>query len=87
MPTLSQLINKYGVSNKANTQWLTLLQSEWQLVADLLFADLVLWIPSKEGSFVAVGHARPSSAATVFYRDISGEVIRKEWLAQTKQAF
>ena len=87
MPTLSQLINKYGVSNKANTEWLTLLQSEWQLVADLLFADLVLWIPSKEGSFVAVGHARPSSAATVFYRDISGEVIRKEWLAQTKQAF
>ena len=87
MSTLSQLINKYGVSNKANTQWLTLLQSEWQLVADLLFADLVLWIPSKEGSFVAVGHARPSSAATVFYRDISGTDIRKEWLAQTKQAF
>jgi len=87
VPTLSQLINKYGVSNKANTQWLTLLQSEWQLVADLLFADLVLWIRSKEGNFVAVGHARPSSAATVFYRDISGEEIRNDWLVQTRQAF
>jgi two-component sensor histidine kinase len=52
-----------------------------------LFADLVLWVPTKDGSFVAAGHARPSSAATVFYRDISGEPIRKEWLATVKQAF
>jgi len=85
--TLSQLINDHGVPNKANIEWLTRLQSEWQLVADLLFADLVLWIPTKDGSFVAVGHARPSSSATVFYRDISGELIRKEWLAPVKQAF
>jgi two-component sensor histidine kinase len=85
--TLSQLISEYGVPNKANIEWLTRLQSEWQLVADLLFADLVLWVPTKDGSFVAAGHARPSSAATVFYRDISGEAIRKEWLATVKQAF
>jgi two-component sensor histidine kinase len=85
--TLSQLISDYGVPNKANIEWLTRLQSEWQLVADLLFADLVLWVPTKDGSFVAAGHARPSSAATVFYRDISGEAIRKEWLATVKQAF
>jgi two-component sensor histidine kinase len=85
--TLSQLISDYGVPNKANIEWLTRLQSEWQLVADLLFADLVLWVPTKEGGFVAAGHARPSSAATVFYRDISGEAIRKEWLATVKQAF
>ncbi len=87
MSTLSQLISDYGVPNKANIEWLTRLQSEWQLVADLLFADLVLWVPTKDGSFVAAGHARPSSAATVFYRDISGEAIRKEWLATVKQAF
>ena len=87
MSTLSQLVSDYGVPNKANIEWLTRLQSEWQLVADLLFADLVLWVPTKDGSFVAAGHARPSSAATVFYRDISGEPIRKEWLATVRQAF
>lgn len=64
-----------------------MIQSEWQLVADLLFADLVLWIPAKSGGFVAAGHARPSSAATVFFRDIEGESIRKEWLAEVKKAF
>ena len=87
MSTLSQLISDYGVPNKANIEWLTRLQSEWQLVADLLFADLVLWVPTKDGSFVAAGHARPSSAATVFYRDISGEPISKQWLTTVKQAF
>ena len=87
MSTLSELIAKHGEPNKANTEWLNLLLSEWQLAADLLFADLVLWIPSKAGEFVAVGHARPSSAATVFFRDITGEAIRKEWLQLARQAF
>lgn len=87
MSTLSELIAKHGEPNKANTQWLNLLLSEWQLAADLLFADLVLWIPSREGEFVAVGHARPSSAATVFFRDITGEAIRKEWLQLARQSF
>ena len=87
MSTLSELIDKHGEPNKANTEWLNLLLSEWQLAADLLFADLVLWIPSKEGEFVAVGHARPSSAATVFFRDITGEPIRKEWLQLARQSF
>lgn len=87
MSTLSELIAKSGEPSKANTEWLTLLLSEWQLVADLLFADLVLWIPSKNGEFVAAGHARPSSAATVFFRDITGETIKKEWLPLARQAF
>lgn len=87
MSTLSDLISKYGEPNKANIEWLTLLMSEWQLVADLLFADLVLWVPSKQGNFIAVGHARPSSAATVFFRDITGEQIKKEWLELATAAF
>lgn len=61
--------------------------SEWQLIADLLFADLVLWIPAKAGGFVAVGHARPSSAATVFFRDITEQPIKKEWQKEVSQAF
>lgn len=87
MSTLSDLIAKHGQPNKANIEWLTLLTTEWQLVADLLFADLVLWIPAKQGEFVATAHARPSSAATVFFRDITGEPIRKEWIQQARQAF
>ncbi|MEY3624825.1 MAG: hypothetical protein RL696_206, partial [Actinomycetota bacterium] len=52
--------------------------SEWQLIADLAFGDLVLWVPVKN-SFQAAGHARPAAAATLFYRDIAGSPSRFDW--------
>lgn len=87
MSTLSEINKAHGVATAADIEWLALLQSDWQILADLVFADLILWLPTQDGGFVAAGHARPSSAATIFYRDISGEPIRKEWAAQVKQAF
>jgi hypothetical protein len=85
--TLSDLFKKHGKASSADIEWLHLLLSDWQLVADLAFADLVLWIPTSDGSFIAAGHARPSSAATIFYRDISGEPVRKEWAGAIGKAF
>jgi two-component sensor histidine kinase len=87
MSTLSQIIKQKSAASHADIEWLNVLTNEWQLVADLVFADLVLWLPSKDGSFVAAGHARPSSAATIFYRDISGETVRAVWAEQVAEAF
>ncbi|MFM6971816.1 MAG: sensor histidine kinase [Rhodoluna sp.] len=87
MSTLSELNKAHGRSSHADIEWLNLLLADWQLVADLAFADLVLWLPTPDGSFIAAGHARPSSAATIFYRDISGQPVKKEWAAQVKKAF
>jgi len=64
-----------------------LLVGDWQLLADLAFADIVLWVPSAEGSFVAVAHARPSSSATLFYRDFVGQAVKPEWQTQVVEAF
>jgi two-component sensor histidine kinase len=64
-----------------------LLVGDWQLLADLAFADIVLWVPSAEGSFVAVAHARPSSSATLFYRDFVGQAVKPEWEHQVTEAF
>ena len=75
MSSLSDLFKKHGKASNADIEWLHLLLSDWQLVADLVFADLVLWIPTSEGSFVAAGHARPSSAATTFFRDIADAAL------------
>jgi two-component sensor histidine kinase len=44
-------------------------------------------VPNKENSFVAVAHARPSSSATLFYRDFVGQAIKPEWAAQVTEAF
>jgi len=85
--TLSDLVQAQGRSSDADIEWLHLLVGDWQLLADLAFADIVLWVPSAEGSFVAVAHARPSSSATLFYRDFVGQAIKPEWKQQVTQSF
>ncbi|MBX3193924.1 MAG: histidine kinase N-terminal domain-containing protein [Microbacteriaceae bacterium] len=87
MTTLSDLMVAHGRSAEADIDWLHLLSADAQLLADLAFADIVLWIPTEGESFVAVAHSRPSSAATLFYRDFVGQEIKPEWKAQVTEAF
>ena len=87
MSTLSDLVHAQGRNSEDDIAWLHLLVGDWQLLADLAFADIVLWVPSAEDSFVAVAHARPSSSATLFYRDFVGQVIKPEWKSQVTEAF
>ena len=70
-----------------DVEWLTILLRDWQLLADLAVADVVLWVPDTEGEFVAASHARPSGAVTLFYRDFVGQKVRQEWRGQITQAF
>jgi two-component system, sensor histidine kinase PdtaS len=85
--TLSDLVLAQGRSTEADVDWLHMLVGDWQLLADLAFADIVLWVPTSDDSFVAVAHARPSSAATLFYRDFVGQRIKNEWRAQATEAY
>lgn len=87
MSTLSDLVQAQGLSSDADVEWLHLLVGDSQLLADLAFADIVLWVPTPDGSFVAVFHARPSSAPTLFYRDFIGERIKPQWTDIVTRAF
>ena len=57
------------------------LTADWQMLSDLSFADLILWIPIRKDTkswptgHVAVAHIRPTTAATVFTHDVIGEEI------------
>ncbi|MBK0297388.1 histidine kinase N-terminal domain-containing protein, partial [Bacillus sp. S34] len=44
MSTLSDLVLAQGRSSEADVEWLHLLVGDWQLLADLSFADMVLWV-------------------------------------------
>jgi two-component sensor histidine kinase len=44
----------------------------------MAFADLVMWVP-KESKLQAIAHARPSTAPTLFYRDITATSPRYDW--------
>ena len=49
--------------------------SDWQLIADLSFADLALWVNTKENRFLAVAQVRAATAATVFPQDFVGDEV------------
>jgi two-component sensor histidine kinase len=87
MPTMSELVSTEGRSSSEDLTWLHALLGDLQLLADLAFADIVLWSPTADGSFVAVAHARPSSAATLFYRDFVGQAVRPDWRRLVTDAF
>lgn len=62
-------------------QRLSELLAEWQLLADISFADLVLWVPRRDDErswptgHIAVAQIRPMTAATVFTTDVIGTQI------------
>lgn len=57
------------------------LVADWQLLSDLSFADLILWVPIRKdeiswpSGYIAVSHIRPTTAATVFAHDVIGDEI------------
>jgi two-component sensor histidine kinase len=85
--TLIDLAHAQGRLNDADVEWLHRLAGDGQLLADLASADIVMWIQTADGSFIAVAHSRPSGAATLFYRDIVGEKVRPQWRTQVHGAF
>jgi two-component sensor histidine kinase len=58
------------------------LVADWQLLSDLSFADLILWVPLRKDmkswptGYVAIAHIRPMTAATVFANDVLGQEIQ-----------
>ncbi len=74
MRSLTQLAEE--ASNNAlsekDIEWLHLLLADWQVLADLAAADLVLWLPTDADRFIAAAHCRPATSTTVHVDDIIG---------------
>jgi two-component sensor histidine kinase len=72
MSTLADMLRTTTDLEPAESEWLHLLVGDWQLIADLSFADLVLWVRGGMDGWVAVAHVRPNTGPMVFYDDIVG---------------
>jgi two-component sensor histidine kinase len=56
--------------------WLNRLVNEWSMLADLAFADLVLWVPEADPEvYNAVAQVRPNTGPTALEDDVVGEEI------------
>jgi two-component sensor histidine kinase len=81
MATFSELINANAKLRPQEVEHLSELVAEWRLLADLSFADLILWLPIRKDEtawpdgYVAIAQIRPTTAATVFNNDLIGSEL------------
>ena len=72
MSTLADLVRTRTDLTSRDLDHLQRLVAEWQLVADLSFSDLVLWVRTRERTWLPAAHLRPLTAATVYADDVVG---------------
>ncbi|HET9301327.1 MAG TPA: histidine kinase N-terminal domain-containing protein [Propionibacteriaceae bacterium] len=76
MPSMSEIISEHTDLSESDHHWLKLLVSEWQLLADLSFSDLVLWVLDRDPNvFWAAAQIRPFTGATSLFDDVVGDLI------------
>jgi two-component sensor histidine kinase len=74
--TLTELVRAHCDLDAEEVGWLQLLIADWQVIADLSFADLVLWVPDRERTgYWAVAQMRPTTGPTAYVDDLVGAFV------------
>ncbi|HRC49168.1 MAG TPA: histidine kinase N-terminal domain-containing protein, partial [Ilumatobacteraceae bacterium] len=72
MATLGELTRQHTQLNRDEVDHLQRLIGEWGLLADLSFADLLLYVPGTDGTWYVVAHVRPATGQTIYHYDYVG---------------
>jgi two-component sensor histidine kinase len=72
MSTLGDLLAEHTMLPGNAVDHLHALVGEWQLLADLSFADYLMWVRRDDGVLVCVAQCRPNTAPTVLLADAVG---------------
>jgi two-component sensor histidine kinase len=73
VPSLTEVVRAHTATTDEDRAWLSLLLADWQILADLSFADLVLWLPDRDGAgFWAAAQMRPTTGPTAIVDDVVG---------------
>ncbi|MDT4938087.1 MAG: two-component system, sensor histidine kinase PdtaS [Pseudonocardiales bacterium] len=86
MSALSDLITARTSLGDAEVTHLQRLVGEWQLLSDLSFADLLIWVPvtlvegdaGEDTGFLCVAQCRPTTGPTAYQNDQVGARLRGE---------
>ncbi|HME48541.1 sensor histidine kinase [Mycobacterium sp.] len=87
MSTLGDLLAEHTVLPGSAVDHLHAVVGEWQLLADLSFADYLMWVRRDDGVLVCVAQCRPNTAPTVLMADAVGTVAGAEQLPLVTAAF
>jgi two-component sensor histidine kinase len=74
VPSFASIAERMSELSRVELDRIRRLTAEWQVLADLAFADLVVWLPTRNGSFVAAALCRPGTGSTIYHEDVVGSV-------------
>ncbi len=74
MSTLGDLLAEHTMLPGDAVEHLHAVVGEWQLLADLSFADYLMWVRRDDGALVCVAQCRPNTAPTALLGDPVGTV-------------
>ena len=78
MSSLSDRLTRGSASSPSQVEHARRLVADWQLLADLAFADLTLWVPLAGGAWWCVAQVRPLTAPTSRPEDLVGSEVSGE---------
>ncbi|HZC69131.1 MAG TPA: histidine kinase N-terminal domain-containing protein [Jatrophihabitans sp.] len=95
MSVLTETLAARTSLSDAQVDHIARLVGEWQLLSDLAFADLLLWVPvaiptaeaGSEPAFLCVAQCRPTTGPTAYQHDQVGVVLRGDRVAPLRVAF
>jgi two-component system, sensor histidine kinase PdtaS len=73
MATLAEVARQRTSLSPAQVDHLYQLVAEWGFLADLSFADLLLYVATPQGDWVVVAQVRPATARTIYVADYVGD--------------
>ncbi len=85
MATLSDSLHDSHAPNEVD--WLHQLIGDWQLLADLSFADLALLVRRGPNQWETVAHVRPNTGEMIFVDDVVGRILEGADFPTLAQAF
>ncbi len=72
MTSLAELAREHSTLERDDIDHLHRLTAEWAFLADLCFADLLLYVHSSEGKWLIVDQVRPATNQTIYVTDYVG---------------
>ena len=78
MATLGELTRQYTSLHRDEIDHLQRLIGEWGMLADLSFADLLLYVPRNDGKWIVAAHVRPATGQTIYQIDYVGTTAEAE---------
>jgi two-component sensor histidine kinase len=72
MTSLAELAREHTTLTRDQIGHLNRLVTEWGMLADFCFADLLLYLPTPDGRWLTVGQVRPATGQTIYQTDWVG---------------